>query len=467
MNIDPKIFKAYDIRGIYPEQINEHNVAMIIRAIYTFFYESFHKSDMCIVIGHDMRISSPAIHTTAVKTLKEMGAHCIDIGLVPTTTVYDAAVKHHANACIQISASHNPKQYNGIKFAKIIDGKAIKIGNATGMDRIRALVQTQKFTAPSAGGSIEQDNQAIASEVSSAIEEIRPQHIAPMKIVVDPANAMGILIIKELMKRYPQISMKMINDTLDGTFPAHQADPSQPKNMIALQKLVVQEHAQLGVEPDGDADRIFFVDETGKTVAPTLITALVANEVLKQHPHAKILVDIRYIRNVIEVAKKLEGTAVISKVGHAFITKMLNDEGAVFAGESSGHYYFATTGGAESSVRVFLYVLEVMGREKKPISELVASYATSFESGETNFQTSQGFSIDSFFDQIIKKYSQGEVSKLDGLSISFPDWRFNIRTSNTEPLLRLNVEGKSETFVKEKFAELTKEIVANGASVVE
>ncbi len=255
-----------------------------------------------------------------------------------------------------------------------------------------------------------------------------------------------------------------MNFELDGTFPVHQPDPLDFKNLIDLQKKVKEEKADLGIAPDGDGDRIFFIDEEGKVIPATLITSLVAREILKRSPGQKIIVDIRYTQNVINAVDKFKGKHVISTVGHALITELVNKEKAEFAGESSGHFYFKEIGGAESSIRVILYVFDVLTRENKPISEIVSELHTSIESGEFNFILKDGTDAKRLLKNISDSYFSGTISWLDGVSVDYPDWRFNIRTSNTEPLLRLNVEGKSEGLVSEKVKELKEKIIEQGAT---
>ena len=275
---------------------------------------------------------------------------------------------------------------------------------------------------------------------------------------------MGSVFLDELFTHVDADIVRM-NWELDGSFPAHQADPLQFNLWGDLRKRVVSEHADFGIMPDGDGDRVFFVDEKGDIIPATLITALISREILTRHPGERILVDIRYIRNVGAVVEKYGGELSISQVGHALITEQLNKEHAFFAGESSGHYYFRETGGAESSARVILYVLDALSRANKPLSHLLVGFATSVESGETNFRLNDGITGAQITQSIVSAYKDGELSELDGIAVTYPDWRLSIRSSNTEPLIRLNVEGATETLVKEKNKELTERILNVGASI--
>lgn len=460
------IFKAYDIRGIYPTQINEDGMEDIIRSIYTFFSRKLTRRNITIVLGHDMRISSPSLHKIARETLQKCGAHVIDLGLVATPTVYFALKEYKHDGAIQISASHNPAEYNGIKIA-LRDGDAIiKIGKKSGMDDIVKAIKESDFEEYIDGGSIEVKSNVLVEEIDQALATIHPGDVSGLKIVADPANAMGILPLSNMFDRLDAKLIEM-NFELDGTFPAHQADPLQHKTLRDLQQKVKGEGADLGIAIDGDADRAMFINEKGEIIPATLITTLIAAEILKDQPGARILVDIRYIRNVRDIVKKLGGEVGYTHIGHALITSQVNEEQAVFAGESSGHYYFLSMGGCESTMRVVLYVLRVMTREKKPISEILKSLETSIESGEVNFELNAGTTTDMVTSKIKEDYADGELNTLDGIAISYDDWRLSVRSSNTEPLVRLNVEGKTQEIVDTQIAKLKTIILGLGSQIME
>ena len=461
--MDLKIFKAYDIRGVYPGQINEQVVENIVRAIYTFLKQSLNKDRLSVVISRDMRVSSPSLHKRATEILVKMGATVIDIGLSPTTTVYFTVMNGKYDAGIQISASHNPAEYNGIKFLKFDGKKIVKIAEGTGMEEVKTIALNKTFADFVSGGSVSKKDNALVEEIDGAFKAIKPQ-IKKLKIVADAANAMGAPILNEIAQR-TDIELTRMNFDLDGSFPSHQADPLQFKLWTNLQERVKTLHADLGIMPDGDADRIFFVDEEGEIVPATLITALITKEILQNHPGEKIVVDIRYTRNVEAVVRKYKGKVSISRIGHSLITPQVNKEKAYFAGESSGHFYFLNTGGAESSARVILYVLNALTRSGKTMSELLEEFKTSVESGEINFTLGEGIASKNVFDTIHQKYQDGEFSNLDGIAITYPDWRLSLRASNTEPLIRLNVEGNSKKLVTEKVTQLTESIKSCGASV--
>ncbi len=460
--MNQSIFKAYDIRGIYPTDLNEEAMVSIVRSIYEFFKRELKKDNISIALGRDMRTSGPALFEVAKKTLVACGAEVIDIGLVSTPTFYYSVLKYSYDAGIDITASHNPKEWAGIKFVKRDGNKIIKIGKSTGMDQIKEMALKGEFPEYTNDGTVNERKDVLDDEITDALETVDISLLKKFKVACDPANGMGSLYVAKLFERVGGELIKM-NFELDGTFPAHQADPLDFNNLIPLQEKVKEVGADFGIEPDGDGDRVFFIDEKGQVVPATSITSLIASEVLKKHPNEKVVVDIRYTRNVEEIVKKNGGTTFISKVGHAFITEDVNREGAFFAGESSGHFYFGSTGGAESSVRVILYILQALSEKGKPLSEILADLRTSFESGERNFVLSDGTNSKDLLEEIIKEYEDGELSRLDGIALSYPDWRLSIRSSNTEPLLRLNVEAKSEELMKQKFKELTDRILKSGA----
>lgn len=457
--INKKIFKAYDIRGTYPDQINIDAIEQIMKAIYTFLLKKTGNKNVSVALGRDMRISSPELHKKSKEVLSEFGAKVFDLGEIATPTMYFAVKKYQYDAGIQLSASHNPKEYNGVKMVLRDGEKLIKIGGKTGLLEILEIIEKEEFSQASSGGEVIEKYNVVKEELQEALNNIGSPVISNKIIVSDPANSMGILPLNEL---FSKVNTKhiMINDYLDGTFPAHQADPLQHKTLRQLQDKVIETKADLGICTDGDADRAMFIDEKGEIIPATLITTLIAQEILNDNPGEKILVDIRYIKNVENMVKKMGGVVGTTPVGHALITQQVNEEKAIFAGESSGHYYFLNYGGCESTLSVILYVLRVLGRENKPISQILSQMQTSYESGETNFKLNEGVSASEVVDLILEKYSDGNLNRLDGIAISYDDWRFSVRSSNTEPLLRLNIEGDLKEKVLDKEREL-RELIKN------
>ena len=455
MNINPGIFKGYDIRAIYPTDINEENIAPIVKAIYTFLIRD-HKGDkpFTLVVGTDMRTSSPSLSKTAIKTLLGLGANIIDIGVVSTPTFYFSVSHYGYDAGIQITASHNPKEWNGIKIVKKGPKGLIKIGKPTGLEEIREMALRGESIKSQGVGKITQRTGILKDEVKNALRIVNNPYIKKFKIVADAANAMGSQYIEALFKKIPAFLIKM-NFELDGTFPAHQPDPLQSETLVDLRKRVIKEKADLGLAPDGDGDRLFFIDEKGNVVPPTIITSIVAKEFLKKYKGEKILIDIRYILTPQRIVKENGGITKITRVGHAYITEEMNKNGGIFAGESSGHYFFRETGNSESQLPIVLTVLKVLTKENKSFSQVVEDYRRSFESGEFNFKVTNPVEI---IETLKQKYSDGILDPLDGIAINYSSWRFSVRTSNTEPLLRLNVEADLKKTMEEKKDELLKQI---------
>lgn len=441
------IFKSYDIRGIYPSEINEEFAIPIIKAIYKVIQSQLQTDQpLTIAVGRDMRLSSPALFDAVSKTLVSLGAKVVDLGIVSTPTFYFAVFKEGFDGGVQITASHNPKEYNGIKIVRKSQTGLVKIGKNTGMDDIKKLAIERVICPDMPGGSLIQKKGVVAEEIKNALNIAGNPQLNKYKIVADAANALGGLYIEELFNYIPGELVKM-NFELDGTFPAHQADPLQKETLVDLQKRVVEEGADLGLAPDGDGDRLFFIDEKGEIIPPSIITGIIARELLKKHKGAKILADIRYIMTPKKIVEELGGTFIITKVGHAFITEKLAESGGIFAGESSAHYFFKETGNAESQIPMILIVLKVMTQENKKISEVVAQLRRSHESGEFNFKVKNANEI---MEAVKAEFPEGEVSELDGVSISFADWRVSLRSSNTEPLLRLNIEVDINGEIEEK-----------------
>lgn len=452
--INPVIFKAYDIRGIYPEQLNEQNIVKIIRAIYKYFLDTTKKDQLSIVLSYDMRLSGPQLYTAAKTALLDMGAEVIDAGKLSTPSFYFTVSHYGYESGIQITASHNPKEWNGLKFVLNSPNGLIKIGKSTGMDTIKEMAINDVTFTPAVKGTIEKKTNILKDEVENALTLFNNPKIKKFKIVADPANAMGAQYIDALFQKIPADLIKM-NFELDGSFPVHQPDPLDFDNLKDLQKRVLEEKADFGLAPDGDGDRLYFIDEKGQVVPATIITALVAREMLKKEKGAKILFDIRYILGSQKIVEENQGIYEVTRVGHAFITEQMSKTGAVFAGESSGHFYYKINGNAESQLTTIISVLKVLTEEGKTLSQIADELRRSYESGEINFKVANAPDI---INALKQKYQDGNLVTLDGISINYHNWRFNVRTSNTEPLLRLNVEAYEEQIMQEKKNELVRYI---------
>lgn len=450
MDINPSIFKSYDIRGTYPDQINEENIVPIAKAIYKLFQTKLNKEKLNIFLAYDMRLSGPQLFSAVKKTLIDMGANVIDGGQLSTPSFYFAVFHYKYDCGIQVTASHNPKNWNGMKFVANSPKGLIKIGKPTGMDDVQKMSIEGVQLANSTPGQVTEKTGVLEDEVNETLKLLGNPQVKKLKIVADPGNAMGAQYINALFQKVPADLIRM-NFELDGSFPVHEPNPLKFETLVGLQKRVVSEKADLGLATDGDADRLFFIDDKGQVVPATSITAIVARELLKQYPGELIYYDIRDILGPEKIVEEFGGKSEIVRVGHAYITDAMNKTGGIFAGESSGHMFFRTNGNAEWNLPIILIVLKVISEENKPLSEIVEELRRSYEIPEYNFEVTNSKEI---LEKLKEKYSDGKFWDIDGVSISYGNWRFNVRTSNTEPLLRLNVEGYNKEEVQEKYNEL-------------
>lgn len=461
MYIPQSIFKSYDIRGVYPDEINEKNIYPITQAIFKVFsaMQGFNKQ-LTIVTGRDMRLSGTSLYPIMKKALVDAGAAVIDIGLASTPTFYFTVYHYGYDAGIQLSASHNPAQYNGLKMVKNSPNGLIKIGKSIGMEKVKTYALAHEKIQNNQKGSIIKKENILSDELEETKKIADFTGLKNIKVVADAANAMGGLYINALFEKLPLCQLIRMNFYLDGSFPSHQPDPLVKTNLKSLQDKVLQEKADVGLAPDGDGDRLFFIDEKGAIVPASHITALVARELLKKNNNALIYFDIRYIKTPQKIVNESGGRSEITKVGHAFITEAMNKTHGFFAGESSGHYYFAFNGNAESQIPIISIVLTVMQESGMPLSKLIQSVSRSVESGEYNFKTNDAEKI---LSALQKQYKDGVLSTLDGISTEYPAWRFGVRTSNTEPLMRLNLEADTNALMEEKRDELISYITHLGA----
>ncbi len=464
MNINTSIFKAYDIRGLYPQDVNAENTAVIVKGVYTFYKRLIGKSRLIVVLGRDMRISSPELYAVAEKTLVALGADVRAIGLAATTSVYFAATHLKADICIQITASHNPKDYNGVKFCRRVGSALEKPSGAYSVADIRDLVLSGEFEPEMAGGTLTDVKDIVKIEARHFFSQLPVKPSKKYRIVADPGNAMGATYIKALTE-IVDIDLVEMNFELDGTFPAHQADPSQSVTLVSLQKRVVSEHADFGVATDGDGDRIVFIDEHGAIIPTSHMASLIAREILIDKPGAKIIGNVQKIYNIKRNVERFGGSFDQIRVGHTFITNRLNKEPIEFCGEISGHYFFKSNGGAESSILVFLYILKALDESGKSISALLAEFKQAEEMEETNFVVANKEVVATILAELESKYADATIEKIDGTTVDAGTWRVNIRTSNTEPLLRLNTEGDDAKIVHAKFDEMKAMIERHGGKL--
>jgi len=450
MKINSKIFKAYDVRGIYPEEINEEAVYHIAKAY------SKHFSIEKVVVASDVRLSSPSLKQALIKGLSENGAKVIDIGVTTTDMMYFATVHLQTDGGIIVSASHNPKEYNGLKM---VLKNAHPISSESGIFDLRDLILTDTdLNCNTKSGSISSFD--ILPFYKEHIKKfIDLEKIGKTSVVANANFGMAGVIAQEIFKD-SSIHLTLLNEEPNGAFPKGQPDPLQKENGEETSELIKVSNADLGIAWDADADRCFFYDENGKFILPYYITALLSKIFLRANPNGKIIFDPRLIWAIQDEIKNAGGIPIINKCGHAFIKEKMQEEKAVFGGETSAHYYFKDNFYCDNGMIPFLVVLEELRISGKKMSELVDSYRKKyFTPGEINFKVKN---VAETIDTIKSFYESkgGVFNDIDGISFEFPLWRFNLRGSNTEPVIRLNIESRDQKTLEEKIAELNKLITS-------
>ncbi len=442
------IFKAYDIRGIYPSELDENKARSIGQAYAEILKKELKKEDITIVVGRDMRLSSPSLSKALIEGITSQGVNVKEIGLASTPTFYFAVAHYGYDGGMQVSASHNPKEYNGLKIVK---AKAYPVGEDTGMKDIEMLAVKGSFKPSQKKGKVSALGGVLEAEVDAALRHADLSKIRGFKVVADAANSMGSPYLELLFSKLDCELVKM-NFELDGTFPAHQADPFKDENVAELKKKVVEESAGLGIATDGDGDRIFFIDNKGNMVEPAIIRGIMAKIVLRSNPGAKILFDVRPGRITRDMIVESGGIPGITRVGHSLIKAQAIKEGAVFAGESSGHFFMKTEDGFfETPMIVALNLLEEMALQHKSSYDLVQPLRKYFHSGEINIKSENKQGIMAL---LKKKYFDAKITEIDGFSAEYKEWWFNVRASNTEPLIRLNLEAVSKEAMEKRRDEV-------------
>jgi phosphomannomutase len=439
--LDPKVFKAYDVRGIYPSELDEEGAYAIGRA----YVEEF--EPRTIAVGRDVRLSSPAMAAAATRGAVDGGAEVLDLGLVGTEMVYFAVGDRELDGGIMVTASHNPKEYTG---AKIVRAGALPVGGDSGLMEVRDRAD-RGFEAPRGGGSVREVD-IWPDYVDRVLSFIDLDEVKPLKVVVDAANGMGGVMLPPVLERLPIEAVRCYFEP-DGSFPNHEPNPLLPENREFIVERTTSEGADFGVAFDGDADRCFFVDDEGGFVPGDFVTALFADAVLAKTPGAKIIYDVRASWAVPETIEAAGGIPLINRVGHAFIKQRMREEGAVFGGEVSGHYYFRDFSQADSGVVPFLLMLELVSRRGQKLSEILRPFRERyFLTGELNTPVPD---VDAKLGELEERFAgEGKISHLDGVSVDADEWHFNVRPSNTEPLLRLNLEARSEELMERKRDEV-------------
>src|SRR5437764_1092824 len=443
--LDPKIFKAYDVRGLYPAELDEAGAEAIGRA----YVEQFEPRR--IAVGRDMRLSSPSIAQAFIRGASAAGADVLDLRLVGTEMVYFAVGSLGLEGGAMVTASHNPKEYTGMKLVR---RGALPVGGESGLLDVRDRAVAEKDTSGARHrtcpeGTVERYDiwPAYRDRVLSFVDV---SAIKPLKVVIDAANGMAGTMLPPVLERLPVETIRCFFEP-DGSFPNHEPNPLLPENREFIVDKTLEEGADLGVAFDGDADRCFFVDNTGEFVPGDFVTALFAERVLAKEPGAKVIYDVRASRAVPETIEAHGGEALVNRVGHAFIKDRMRKDDAAFGGEVSGHYYFRDFSQADTGVVPFLLMLELISKSGR-LSEVLAPFRSRyFITGELNTPVPD---VALKLQELKERYADGRISHLDGSSVDFEDWHFNVRPSNTEPLLRLNLEAASAELMEQKRDEV-------------
>ncbi len=440
--IDPSIFMAYDVRGIYGENLTDEVAYRIGRAAAQYLNVPE------IAVGRDMRLSSPQLAEALLRGITDQGVNAVDLGMTTTDELYFAVGKFNYSAGAMITASHNPGKYNGIKFCR---AQAFPISLDTGLADIRDLAIRGDFSKPASKGGVTKRD-VLDDYVKHALSFIDVSKVKPLKVVIDAGNGMAGLVMPRVFEHLP-CELVPLYFELDGTFPHHPASPIEPENMVDLQKKVREVGADLGAAFDGDADRMFPVDEHGNVVDGSMVTAIVSNSLLRKHPGSTILYNLIVSKSVPELVNRLGGKAVRTRVGHSYIKAEMRQTNAIFGGEHSGHFYFRDNWYADSGLIALLLTLELVSVEGKPLSELLKPLDRGVRSGEINTRVSDVQGKLYALEERYGKQAQS-VDHLDGVTFDFGDWWFNVRPSNTEPLLRLNIEANSREVMEQKRDEV-------------
>jgi phosphomannomutase len=437
------IFKAYDIRGTVPDQLDA-DVCRAVGAAFAAFVRQQDSGVDRVLVARDMRPSGVELTRAFADGVTGQGLDVVDLGMASTDLIYYAAGRLDAPGAM-FTASHNPAQYNGIKLCL---AGAKPVGQDTGLGDIKALAARGVADGPGGGTVTEMDVLGdFADHVRSFVDR---SVLRPIKVVADTANGMGGLVAPKVFEGLP-FDVEIMYGELDGTFPNHPADPIQPENQKDLQARVLETGADVGLAFDGDADRVFLVDEKAELLAGSPTTAMVAASMLERHPGATILHNLICSKAVPEVIRERGGTPVRTRVGHSFIKQVMAETGAVFGGEHSGHYYFRDNYRADSGIVAALVVLEMLSKAEQPLSELRKPFERYAQSGEINVEVDDTGAV---IERVADSFKNAEQDRLDGLTVDLGDWWFNLRPSNTEPLLRLNLEARTRAECDQHTAEV-------------
>jgi len=452
--MDPGIFKAYDIRGIYPDELKEEDAWKIGCATARFLrsllrgYERGQAATQSLCVGRDMRTHSEAMANALIEGMNSTGANVIDIGMIDTPQMYFAI--NHLGTCggVQVTASHNPAKYNGFKISGL-DAKPI--GADTGLKDIEHIALALLHTKGKVTGSAE--NRDLTAEYKKHVLKFLGPKVKKMKIAIDASNGMAGKMVPAIFDKLP-VQITELNFEHTGKF-KHEPNPLVEKNLAGLKAAIKKNKCDFGVCFDGDADRLIMVDEKGHTIGCDLMTALMVPYFLQKEPKSTVVYDLRSSRVVVEEIIKHGGTPRRERVGHAYMKKALRDSHSIFGGELSGHFYYRDNFYADSGMITLVHAINIISEANAPISELINPLRRYFSSGELNFTVENK---QAKMDELARRYGEGQIDHLDGVTVGYKDWWFNCRPSNTEPLLRLNIEARSKELLDEKLSEMTERL---------
>jgi len=433
------IFKAYDIRGVYPDELDDDIARRVGNAFVAFTRAAV------VLVGRDMRPSSEPLAAAFADGATLAGADVVELGLISTDLVYFASGKLDAPAAM-FTASHNPAQYNGIKLCR---PGAAPVGQDTGLRDIEAMVASGLLERAEERGRVDQRD-LLPEYVQHVHSFVDVDALRPLRVVADTGNGMGGVVVPAVFADLP-FDVSILYPELDGTFPNHPADPTQPENLKDLQRAVLDADADVGMAFDGDADRMVLVDDQAQPVSGSITTAMLAKGILEKHPGEAIVHNLIVSKVVPEVVREMGGTPVRSRVGHSFIKQVMAETGAIFGGEHSAHFYFRENYRADSGIIAGMMVLEQISRANKPLSELRRPFERYVQSGEINTRVDDPGAV---IERVAAAYSHADQDRLDGLTVDLGDWWFNLRPSNTEPLLRLNLEAPDRVSCEKHTAEV-------------
>ena len=434
MQIDPSIFKAYDVRGLYPGELDEEAAHAIGRGFAAYLKAG------TVAVSRDMRLSSPSLSAAFIDGVRLQGTNVVDYGMLGTDQLYFAVVNDNLEGGAQITASHNPKQYNGVKMVR---AGALPLSGDAGIGDIRDMIAGDRLPPPAAQKGTLTTRNTLPQYVEKVMSFIDPSIIKPFKVVLDAGSGMGGLVAPLLFERLPCKVTTLCFD-IDGSFPNHESNPLIEENRRDITEEVIRQKADVGIAWDGDADRCFFIDGSGEFISGDFVTALLAEAFLLKYPGSTIIYDLRASHAVRDTAAKYGSRALMNRVGHAFIKQRMRQEDGIFAGEVTGHYYFRDFYYADNGFIPALLILELMSKKGQSLHELLRPYREKyFISGEINTKLKSMAEVPPKLKALEQQYADATIEWMDGISVDYPDWHFNVRGSNTEPLLRLNLEART------------------------